>query len=225
MKLNFKDTEEQKIYVSSDFHLKHDPKWENPIWKMRGFNSAVEMTDGIIKSVNDIVRPNDVLLFLGDLCLNTLPNQFDELISRFQCQNIYMLHGNHPNPHFKNIYVPMVKKLLGDNYVENSEVYPLRYKNIVYVGDYVEAILNGQMCILCHYPIYIWNHMAHNSYHLCGHSHGGCPFSVPDNFDNKILDVGWDLHKKPLSLPEIAVIMQTKQFKANDGHHTPEIQS
>src|ERR1035437_7546634 len=149
--INIKETDDQKLYLSADFHLNHNPKWENPIWKMRGFNSAVEMTDGIIKSVNDIVRPNDILVFLGDLCLNTTLPQFEELIARLSCQNIYMLHGNHPNPHYKNIYLPMVKNILGENYTPDSEIYPLRYKNIIYIGHYAEAVLNGQMCILCHY--------------------------------------------------------------------------
>ena len=219
MLLNFKDTEYQKTYISSDFHLNHDPKWENPIWKMRGFNSACEMTDAIIKSVNDTARAQDNLLFLGDLCLNTPISQFEELISRIFCQNIYMLHGNHANPHFKNVYRPLVKKILGDTYSENSEIYPLRYKNLIFIGDYAEATLNGQMCVLSHYALRSWNHMAHGSFCLHGHEHGEVLESSPDDITAKILDVAWDTFKKPLSISEIVGIMSRKKMKSA-GHHT-----
>ena len=217
--MNFRETDDQKIYISSDFHLNHNPKWKVPIYKMRGFDSAVEMTNGIIQSVNDIVRPNDILLFLGDWCLNTTVEQFDESIARVNCQHIYMLFGNHPNPHFKNVYKPMVKKLLGENYTENSEVYPLRYKNVIYIGHYAEVVLAGQFIVLCHYPISVWNEMSHGAWHLCGHSHNGFAQSKADNLYGKILDVGWDGHRKPWSFSEISAVMNGKRFIAVDEHH------
>lgn len=216
--INIRETEDQKIYVSTDFHLNHNPKWETPIWKMRGFNSAAEMTDGIIQSVNDVVRPTDYLIYLGDLCLNTTPSQFEELIARLKCQTIYMLHGNHPNPHYKNIYVQLVKQALGDKYTDGSEVYPLRYKNIIYVGHYDEAILNGQMVILSHYAFRSWNHMSHGSWCLHGHEHGAIADSGPNSATAKILDVAWDTFRKPLSFSEIQIIMNKKKI-TSVGHH------
>ena len=218
---NFRDTAEQQIYVSSDFHLNHNPKWGNPIWKMRGFTSATEMTDGIIKSINDTVRANDILIFLGDFCLNTTLLQFEDLLSRIACQNVYMMMGNHPNPHYKNVYLPMVKQILGESYTSESEVYPLRYKNAVYIGPETEMVLNGQYVVLSHYPIYVWNNMAHGAWMLCGHSHNGCPLSRGDTTHGKILDVGWDGHGKPWSMTEIQEVMNKKQILVVD-HHRPD---
>ena len=215
---NFREMAEQQIYVSSDFHLNHNPKWETPIWKMRGFASATEMTDGIIKSVNDTVRANDILLFLGDFCLNTTLPQFEELLSRFACQNMYMLIGNHPNPHYKNIYLPMVRKILGENYTPESEIYPLRYKNVIYLGHYAEVVLNGQMVILSHYAFRSWDHMSHGSWCLHGHEHGVMIESSPDDSNAKILDVAWDTFKKPVSFVELTEIMNKKKIKSV-GHH------
>jgi hypothetical protein len=37
--------------------------------------------------------------------------------------------------------------------------------------------------------------------------------------DNKILDVGWDGHGKPLSFPEIQKIMMNKNHVKHDKHH------
>lgn len=219
MYLNLKDSETQKVYVTTDTHFNHDPKWEVPIWKMRGYNSAKDHTDGILNIINETVSKNDILLHLGDFCLNTNPSQFEELISKINCQNVYMLWGNHPNSHFKNVYKPLVRKILGELYTENSEVYPVRYKNIVYYGHYVELVWNGQFIVLEHYPLLVWNEMMHGAWMLCGHSHYGCPQTVASNPNGKILDVGWDGHKKPLTFEEVSAIMSTKQFVVVDDHH------
>jgi calcineurin-like phosphoesterase family protein len=218
--LSFRDTEECKTYVTSDTHFNHDPKWENPIWKLRGFNSAKEMTDGLIDNINKVVRPNDNLLHLGDFCLNTNPSQFEELLSRINCQNIYLQWGNHPNSHYKNVYRPLVKKILGDNYTEDSEIYPLRYRNIIYIGNYNEVVLNGTFCVLFHYPISIWNEIKHSALHLCGHSHHNYPPTQVTSLSGKVLDVGVDGHDNmPWSIPEIVEVMKKKQFISPGDHH------
>lgn len=218
MRLIFRETDDQKVYASSDFHLNHDPKWTVPIWKVRGFNSALEMTDGIIESVNKTVRPNDILLFLGDFCLNTTLSQFEELLSRFYCNNIYMLHGNHPNPHYKNIYIPLVKNILGNNYTEDREVYPVQYRNIIYIGNYTEVIWNGQYMVLCHYAMSSWNEMKCGAWMLHGHEHSAVEEHLPEGRRGKILDVSWDYFKKPLSFVEIDKIMKLKNI-IEVGHH------
>ena len=220
--INIRETETQKIYLSSDFHLNHDPKWTTPIWKMRGFNSAVEMTDGIIASINDTVRSSDYLFYTGDFCLNTKLDQFEVLLSRIHCQNVYMLWGNHFNPHYKNVYLPMVKQILGVNYTPDSEVYPLRYKNVIYLGHYAEVILGGQFVVLSHYALRSWNVMNHGSWCLHGHEHGAVIESRPDNTTSKILDVAWDTFKRPISLSEIQMIMNKKQVKSV-GHHSSDV--
>jgi calcineurin-like phosphoesterase family protein len=211
--LNFK--EEDKIFVISDSHIHHDRDF---VWKTRGFSSVKEHDDAVIGSINDKVKPDDFLIHLGDLCLNTTLSQFEEIISRINCKNVYMLFGNHPNPHYKNIYVPMVKQLLGSNYTADSEVYPLRYKNIVYIGHYAEVVLGRQFAILSHYPIYIWNEMSHGAWMLCGHSHYGCDFSKAENLGAKILDVGWDGHLGPWSFKEIKAVMDKKTIPVVDHH-------
>lgn len=221
--MNLRETEDQKIYVSSDFHLNHDPKsWANPIWQMRGYGSAKEMTDDIIDTTNIVVRPNDILIFLGDWCLNTTVEQFEALLARFNCQNIYALWGNHNNPHEKKVYQTLVRgEATGQHGPFPIEIYPFKYKNMTFLGHYVEAVLNGQYTVLCHYPMSVFNEMSHGAWMLCGHSHYGFPPSTAEASQGKILDCGWDGHKKPLSLAEIATIMNTKQFVAVDRHHVP----
>lgn len=205
--LNLRDKEEQKVYVSSDFHLGHQRDF---VWKARGYNSVAEHDDGLTNKVNEIVRPNDILLFLGDFCLNTTMEQFDAYLDKFNCQNIMMLWGNHNNPHEKNVY----RKIVGSD----KEEYPVKYKNVTFLGHYAEVILNGQYIVLFHYPISVWNEMRNGAWCLCGHSHNSFPQTQVNNLYGKILDVGWDGHGKPWSIPEIATIMDGKRFAPLDHH-------
>lgn len=216
--LNFRDS--SNVWITTDTHFNHDPKWPIPIWKMRGFSSVVEMNDTIIDNINLRVTSEGILIHLGDFCLNTPPSQFNELISRINCQNIYMLWGNHPNSQYKNIYKPLVQQLLGDAYDVESEVYPLRYRNLVFIGHYAEVAIGGQFCVLSHYPISVWNEMMHGSWHFCGHSHYGFEPSTAANLDGKILDVCVDGHDfKPWSMAEISEVMKKKQYSKVDRHH------
>ena len=220
MLLNLRDTDDQKIYVSSDFHLNHDPKWENPIWRMRGYGSAKEMTDDIVDTTNIVVNPNDILLFLGDWCLNTSADQFEATLARFNCQNIYALWGNHNNPHEKKVYHTAMRGLFPN--IQHGpfppEVYPFKYKNMTFIGHYAEAVLNGQYTVLSHYPMSVFNEMSHGAWMLCGHSHYGFAPSTAENTAAKLLDVGWDGHKKPWSIPEIREVMDKKMITKVDHH-------
>lgn len=218
---NFRETETQKIFVTSDWHLNHNRDF---VWKSRGYGSVQEHNDAMLTITNELVKEKDILFNLGDFCLNSSIDQFEGFIARLRCQNVYMLWGNHPNRHFKEIYKPMVQKILGMNYTLESEIYPLRYKNIVYLGHYAEVILDGQYAVLSHYPLYVFNEMAHGAWMLCGHSHNGCELSRAETTTGKILDVGWDGHGKPWSLEEIRAVMDTKQIVAVDHHHPDKTQ-
>lgn len=205
--MNLRETPEKRVFITSDTHFGHNRDF---VWKARGYNSVEDHDNGVIASINEIVRENDVLLHLGDFCLNTSNERFDWLLSQIQCQNIHHLFGNHNNPHEKSVYRQLVP---------SGQRYPVTYKNMTYQGHYMEVVLNGQYAILMHYPILVWNEMAHGAWMLCGHSHYGCPATTAENKDGKILDVGWDGHGKPWSIAEIAAVMDSKQFVAKDTHH------
>ena len=92
--LKFNDTDNSKLFLTGCLHLNHNPKWENPIWKMRGYNSADEMTIGIIRQINEICLSTDYLMVLGDFCLNTSEEQFYSLVNRIN-PKLYFIRGNH----------------------------------------------------------------------------------------------------------------------------------
>ncbi len=221
MQINIRESEKQKVGIMSDPHLGHNPKWAVPLWQARGYKSVTEHDDHIIDSVNSAYGPNDILFMLGDFCLNSTVETFNSYLERFKCQ-LWCLWGNHNNPHEKAIY----RKAMGATFVGPIQVeqYPFKYKNMVYLGHRVNLILNGQFIVIDHYPIYVWEEMQHGSWMLCGHSHYGCELSRAETQTGKILDVGWDGHKKPWTFDEIKEVMDTKQFVAVDHHH-PELKS
>jgi len=225
--IKFRQTEEQKVYWTSDSHLNHNPKWKVPLWETRGFKSSEEHTNTIIDKINERVRPNDILIHAGDFCLNTSESQFEELLSRINCQNIHYIWGNH-NSRIKDAYERTVKEFfqkMDDDFTATQpkpdvEVYPIRYRNIVFIGNYAEIVVDGQYFIVAHYPIHVFNYMKYGAKMICGHSHYGLPFSQATNLNSKILDIGWDGYGKVLSTQEILDIMDTKKIFESGDHHT-----
>lgn len=212
----FTDSDESKVFFTSDTHLGHQRDF---VWKARGYKSAEDHTNSIIETINAVVRPTDILFHLGDFCLNTPLNKFEGYLSRICCQNIRLLRGNHNNPHEKEIYRnSLVKSIMGQNYNEGLSVYPLRYRNVIFEGDYKRIIANGTVIVLFHYPISVWDEMQNGAWCLCGHSHYHYTPSTAEDTTAKILDVGWDGHKRPLSFEEISAIMAKKQVPVVDHH-------
>ena len=63
--------------------------------------------------------------------------------------------GNHNNPHEKQVYREMQ--------FEGQKPIPPLFKYGFY-GLLFEATLNGHYAVfVCHFPIYIWNHMFHSA--------------------------------------------------------------
>ncbi len=221
------NTKDQGVFFVSDLHWNHNPKWPVPLWKSRGYETLEAHNEHIIDQINKHIKPNDILFSGGDLTLNCSEDDFESFIKRLNCQNIYCLWGNHPNPMAK-IYKRELEKAwldINDLSVSNEifsarvEVYPFRYKNIVFCGDYLELIIDKQIIVFFHYPLSIFNHQKSLAWCLCGHSHHGFKATLPSNLNGKILDIGWDGYKKPLSFNEIKEIMDKKQYIKIDEHH------
>ena len=208
--IKLRSTVDSTVYFSSDFHLGHNRPF---VWESRGHKSSDDHTNFVIDTVNDTVKPNDYLFYLGDFCLNTNEGQFESYLSRILCQNIYMLWGNHNNP-IQKVYEREVLAKYG----ENIKVYPFRYKNVTFLGDYQEALIDGKIVVMMHYPINVWNFMSSGAYMLCGHSHYSFAKTRADSTDGLILDVGWDGNAAPYSMDSINKIMARKSVEIVDHH-------
>ena len=241
--LKFTQSSDRIVYAISDPHWNHNPKWPVPLWKRRGYNSLAESNADIRNKINAVVRPNDILLNLGDTTLNCDEGTFESFIGSLNCQNIYTLWGNHNAPSWaiyqrevaKTFYTKgwtnySIDSISGEKVMGNAteipatniEVYPFRYKNMVFIGNYAEASIDGTYFILGHYPIYVFNYMSKGAIHLCGHSHYNLELSQADNPTSKILDVGWDGWGRPLAIQEIINIMKKKNVMIVDHHGKDE---
>jgi calcineurin-like phosphoesterase family protein len=203
--------DDHKVFFTSDTHFRHNQSF---IYESRGYKDRYEHDDALIAKINEVVRPEDTLIHLGDFCLNITPPEFNEILARINCQNIAYIWGNH-NSCIRKHYEDAV----ATEYGKDIEVYPYAVGKITYLGYYGEVIVNGQMIVIHHYPHQIWNQMQKGAWQLSGHSHYTNPTTQLDSTDNKILDVGWDGHGKPLSFPEIQKIMMNKNHVKQDKHH------
>ena len=209
--LKFKQSEDSRVWLSSDFHLNHNPNWPTPIWRMRGYNSVEEMNYGIIKSVNDNVKSTDVLIYLGDFTLNCGSSQFENFLSQINCQSIYILYGNH-NSCVWSTYEEQVYSQYGK---KDIEIYPLNYRNLIFVGNYLEFSVDGINAIAFHYPIHSFNGQTKGRPHFYGHIH-----STPETpkIEGRKMDVGFDYWKRPVSFDEAIKILDKMPIK-HEGHH------
>lgn len=78
------------IFFVSDTHFGHQPEF---LWKPRGFSSVEEMDEAIIENWNRIVKPNDMIIHLGDTMLNDNEHGL-ECFKRLNGQ-ISIIWGNH----------------------------------------------------------------------------------------------------------------------------------
>ena len=209
LKLTHNDS--HRVYFTSDSHFNHNQKF---IYESRGYKNRYEHNDALIEKINEGVRPQDTLIHLGDFCLNITPPEFESILSRINCNNIAYIWGNH-NSCIRRYYEDAVTT----EYGKDIEVYPYAVGKLTYLGYYKELIVNGHMIVIHHYPHQIFNQMQKGAWQLSGHSHYSNPTTQLDHPDNKILDVGWDGHGKPLSFPEIQKIMMNKNHIKQDKHH------
>lgn len=144
------------IYMSSDFHFQHHRDF---IYGPRGFESAEEMNETILKNFNEILRPDDTLYVLGDICLgggsyeNAAKNK--NLIESLN-GNLKIILGNHDT----------LKRIELYESCRNVEV--LGYADMLKYGKY--------HFYLSHFPTLTSNWdtdkpLKQRTINLCGHSH------------------------------------------------------
>ena len=212
--LKFPWQEKDRHFFSSDWHIFHDPKWDNPIWNMRGYSSAEDAAQKTLEKINERVGEDDIIWYLGDMFLNATDEQCLEWLNKIKCKNVYFVYGNHES-NIHRLYKQEVLKQFGR---DDIEVYPLKMGNVTFLGDYQEIQIGKKHIVCCHYSLNSWHKMMHGSWHICGHSHSDDKTINPDYPIGKVIDSGWDWKKDLWSVDEISEIMAAKQIKA-EGHH------
>ena len=175
------------IYFTSDLHFVHKniagPKVSRWNKGYRNFETVHDMNKAILASINDTVKSSDTLYILGDLAFS---DPF-YLLDRINCGNIIVIFGNHDNR-------DLIKQ----------------HSKVKETHEFLERNFNGQMFVMCHYPLRQWNKCHHGSMHLYGH----CHHTIPDL--NRSMDIGWCKYRRPLSINEVIAMLEPKDYT---DHH------
>jgi calcineurin-like phosphoesterase family protein len=205
-------TERDRHFFTSDLHIFHDPNWEIPIWKSRGYENAEHAAEEIANKINERVGEDDILWNFGDLFLNADDDKCLEWLSKIKCKNIKKLWGNHHSNTYR-LYKQEVEKQYN---LIDVEIYPIKMGNVEFVGNHVEILIGKRHIVMNHFPLRIWNKYSKSSWMLSGHSHGLDVGRRPDSEYQKGLDCGWDIKKDVWSFSEIDDVMSTKTIEILD---------
>ena len=183
------------VYITSDTHygqkniVRGVTNWrtqdgEIPVESTRDFQTIEQMNERLIDGINHFVGQDDTLIMLGDVSFGGFDN-IGIFLERLVCHNIHLILGNH------------------DHHIENNRDF-VRGR-FLSVQHYLEANIEGQDFVLCHYPLQSWHGLAKGVIHLHGHVH----LPTHRKFGNgKRMDVGMDGNgMDPYSISEIIKIM------------------
>lgn len=150
-------------YFTSDLHLGHPAiiRMQN-----RPFADVEEMNQILIENYNSVVRKNDTVYILGDICHRLSVDQSNALISQLHGKKI-LISGNHDKKYDSSL--------------------------ITEVRDFKTVSLNGIYWALMHYPMLSWPKKNNGSIHLHGHIHADAEYNLKNKQDGILrYDVGVD---------------------------------
>lgn len=198
-----------RIFFSSDWHGYHvniaGPKVSK--WKdgYRNFDNEIEMTEHFIKNINNCVKHDDILYYMGDWSFGNVYN-IKRLRDQIHCRTIHLMLGNHDQKIRENKEVVY----------QNGSFYPQDL--FTSVQDVLEVKHGNHTFFMSHYAHRVWSKSHRGYIHLYGHSHD----NIPDY--GKSIDIGIDVAKRilgeyrPFSIEEIISIMDKKEIKSVDHH-------
>jgi calcineurin-like phosphoesterase family protein len=202
-----------RVAVASDFHFQHKREF---IWAPRGLASCEAHTKKFLADLGTLTA-NDILLFLGDFSLNSSEDETVNLLRQIPAR-IFYIWGNHES-WTRRIYAGA---LSAEGYRPGIEVYPLQWENVTFLGPQSLLKVNDTSIFLSHFAHRWWPNREEGAWHLCGHTHGNDPASLPDWRDSKCLDVGADVALKTVGrcffwFDELVPILAAKETGA--GRH------
>jgi calcineurin-like phosphoesterase family protein len=187
---------EDNVFFWSDMHLGQECRsWDEPLYMKRGFKSLEEHDSTLVGRWNERISHDSTVFNLGDMLFGhdgerRLKNYFEML----NFGTMYLLFGN-LTAGTKQVF----EGIEGNVYEVNSE------KRVVFCPNYLEAHVNGYLCVLSHYAIASFNGQGKGAYMIHGHSHGNLYFSEMGRvlYGARIVDVGVERFPSPPSFADI----------------------
>jgi calcineurin-like phosphoesterase family protein len=154
----------------------------------RPYADVLEMDEALITNWNSVVDPSQLVFHVGDFAFKGHKRTVPYYLNRLN-GTIILIRGNHD--HTKEL------------------------KHFSEVHDLVEVTVDGQMIVLFHYRMDVWNNSHRGSWHLHGHSHG----TLPVRWNRKVEDIGvdtWDYG--PVRFKHVAAAMVPHEQETVDEY-------
>jgi calcineurin-like phosphoesterase family protein len=182
-------------FATSDTHFFHDNilKYESMSqFRSNLYKTGDEMNTGMIEIWNKIVGPDDTVYHNGDFCFgygNKLKSRLEWLLPQLNGK-IILVRGNHDPKAGDEVFI--------------------KYGHKVY--EMYNISVEKQLIVLCHYPLVSWNKGHYGSIMMHGHCHGKY------QGQGRIIDIGWDVHGKPMKMKDLIDIANKRPVVSVDGH-------
>ena len=199
MRLNIDLTQskiEKNVFFTSDFHLFHHNvlKFDKrPFADIHGMHKVIET------NWNEVVKPEDIVIYLGDLSFARREDKaFVEGMMMCLNGHIHYVMGNHDK------WDDIKKFTKFESMQDYLEVRIIHMgKDPIHIGSLKKV--EDLFCCM-HYPIYSWNKKHHGAYMVHGHCHGNLHHGEEAGFytGRRVIDAGCMLHDyKPISYLDI----------------------
>lgn len=207
----FETAKNHQILFWGCLHYKHNPGWEIPIWKMRGFNSSEEHDLAIVQNWNNKASEETIGFLLGDIVFGRdAESHLRFLADNLKYSKLYVMSGNH-QAGWKQLFESV-----------DENVYKASHGGeLIFVPNYLEAYVNGQAIVMSHYPILSWNGQGKGSWMLFSHVHGSLGKSdigklyISRGYSR---EVSVEMAPSPLTYGEIHAEMRQKKWFSPDRH-------
>ena len=149
-----------RVWVTADNHFAH----ENTIgFCNRPFENVLDMDQTLIDNWNEVVRPQDLIIHLGDFTLGE-GKQAQFYFSQLNGDICILSYPWHHDQRWLKTGLPLKSK----------SGFDVRLWPPMVILEVPELGKNGYplAITLCHYPIAVWDRKHHGAWHLHGHSHG-----------------------------------------------------
>jgi calcineurin-like phosphoesterase family protein len=188
----------RKYWFISDIHVDHTNVLH---LSNRPFKNIQEMEQTIVANINKVVRPNDVLILVGDVSLGK-KESWVRFLASLVCKNVILIIGNHDR------WASIPKDML------------------LFAAEQMTLRMHGRLFVVSHYPYRcsawraFWKRLHpsvlrpkrprdNGLWLLHGHDHRATRL-VP--YHPRMLSVGCDANEyKPISGEEIVRIVQMQE--------------
>lgn len=160
------DIDPELIYLTADLHYQH--KNIITLDDRNQYKDLSEMEEDIRTKLQETLKPEHILIDLGDMFFGTRDNKLKALISSIPCP-IYKILGNHDKE---------------DYFISRSDMFLGIY------DSFILELRDGTRITLTHYPILDYPYMYSGGLELFGHTHGHLD-SFIDSIPYLMLDLGF----------------------------------